>query len=525
MIARLRRRPLVRTCALVLVLGLLTLVAAPQAGAAPAKINGSGSTYVALAMQQWVADGQTRGLDVNYLPTGSPDGLGSFANGLTDFAGTEAEFSALGAPPNRSYQYIPSVAGAVAVMYNVQDKAGRAVDYLHLSRSTIARIFMGDISKWCDPAISADNLGLELPCEEITVIYRSGQSGTTALFYDFVANTEPQLFASWASANRLPTNVRIIQLDGSPGFAPKTLALNGSDQIAQYTASDAGRWSIAYDEFGYAKVYNTNAAWVQNASGNWVLPYAQNIAAALESASLREDLSQELSGVYASANPEAYPISAYSYIVTQCTQDPARPSCKGPYSNTGVAETLSKWLRYIACDGQVNMARIGYSPLPSNLSQEVANSIGRMTGTAPEQLSAGNCANPTFSGSLGPGASSPEDPLKGVASLGNGAGGDSGGLSGTDGSADATTTADGTTAAGTTATASGSKSGTVTRSAGGSSEFRDAAPVAFSTVGAAEMGSAPLFALLLAVALPVAFAVGLGVGQGRRKAPPTDSPE
>ena len=38
-------------------------------------------------------------------------------------------------------------------------------------------------------------------------------------------------------------------------------------------------------------------------------------------------------------------------------------------------------MRYIACDGQVNMARIGYSPLPPNLSQEIANSIGRMQGT------------------------------------------------------------------------------------------------------------------------------------------------
>src|SRR5262249_3600338 len=194
---------------------------------------GSGSTYVALAMQQWVADAQTRGLDVNYLPTGSPDGLGSFASGLTDFAGTEAEFSALSAPPNRSFQYVPDVAGAVAVMYNVSAKAGRKVAYLHLSRRTVARIFMGDITKWSDPAISDDNKGLELPDQPITVVYRSGQSGTTALFYDFVANTAPEIFGPWAAKYRLPTNVRIIQLDSTPDFAPNTLALNGSHQIAQ----------------------------------------------------------------------------------------------------------------------------------------------------------------------------------------------------------------------------------------------------------------------------------------------------
>jgi len=233
-------------------------------------------------------------------------------------------------------------------MYNVDDQAGRHIDYLRLSRSTVAKIFMGLISKWSDPAITADNKGLVLPDQAITVVYRGGQSGTTALFYDFVANTEPAAFGSWASKNRFPTNVRIIQLDSSPDFAPKTVAFNGSDQIAQHVASPSGKWSIAYDEFGYAVTYGAEAARIQNQSGDYVLPYAENISAALESAKLRPDLSQDLRDVYTSPDPLAYPISAYSYMVTQCSKDPARPTCKGPYDNAGVAETLSRWMRYIA---------------------------------------------------------------------------------------------------------------------------------------------------------------------------------
>ncbi|MEZ5145264.1 MAG: substrate-binding domain-containing protein [Acidimicrobiales bacterium] len=313
--------------------------------AAPAKVNGQGSTYVALAMQQWVADAQTNGLQVNYTPTGSPQGLQSFGQSTVDFAGTEAEFSALASPgvgDARGYQYVPSVAGAVAIMYNVQDKAGRKVDYLHLSRRTVARIFTGDISRWSDPAISADNKGLQLPDQPITVVYRGGQSGTTGLFYDFVANVAGDVFGPWAARNQLPTNVRIIQLDSSPGFAPKTQAFQGSDQIAQFIASGQGLWSIGYDEFGYAKTYRADAAWIQNAAGSWVLPYAQNISSALEGAKLRPDLSQELSGVYNSGNPDAYPISAYSYIVTQCAPAGDRPTCRGKYSNDGVTETLAK---------------------------------------------------------------------------------------------------------------------------------------------------------------------------------------
>jgi phosphate transport system substrate-binding protein len=483
------------------VTALVSVIASPPVDAAPARINGAGSTYVALAMQQWVADAQTQGLSVNYLPTGSPDGLTSYGNGLVDFAGTEAEFSALtggaGSTPGdaRGYQYVPDVAGAIAVMYNVDDRAGRRVDYLHLSMRTIARIFTGDISSWSDPAIAEDNLGLQLPDEPITVVYRGGQSGTTALFYDFVASVAPDIFAPWAVRNRLPTNVRIIQLDSTPGFAPRTLALNGSDQIAQFVAGGSGKWSIAYDEFGYAVTYGAPAAWVKNASGNWVLPYAQNISAALESATLRPDLSQELSGVYASPNSEAYPISAYSYVVTQCGRAPDRATCKGPYANGGVAETLALWLRYIACDGQVNMARIGYSPLPPNLSQEIANSIARMQGTSPEVLTADNCANPRFRGSLGAGASSPPDPLENVTDL-------SGNSSTNAPAAGDTTPADEGTTAGAQSAAAAGRTGSTKSAGGGSETFRQASPVAYTRPGVPGTAALPLLVFLAVVALP-----------------------
>ena len=501
------------------VIGLVVLVVAlalptPErpATAAPARINGSGSTYVALAMQQWVADGQTQGLSVNYLPTGSPDGLTSYGNGLIDFAGTEAEFSALSgggggnAGDSRGYQYVPDVGGAIAVMYNVDDRAGRKVDYLHLSMGTIARIFTGQISNWSDPAISADNAGIQLPDQPITVVYRGGQSGTTALFYDFIQNIAPDVFNPWAARNGLPTNVRIIQLDGTPGFAPKTLSLNGSDQIAQFVAGGSGKWSIAYDEFGYAVTYGAPAAWVRNASGNWVLPYAQNISAALESATLRPDLSQELSGVYNSGNAEAYPISAYSYMVTQCAQTGDRPTCKGAYPNPGISETLSKWMRYIACDGQVNMAQIGYSPLPPNLSQEIANSVARLQGGAPEVLTADNCANPRFRGSLGAGSGSPPDPLAGVTDL-----------SGGSGPAASTATEQGAAAAAGPVDAAAGKNNGLKTVGGGSGTFRDAQPVAYARPGLPANDKAPLLAFLALVALPPLIAGGVRLHRRRER--------
>jgi phosphate transport system substrate-binding protein len=509
-----------RRLSAVLLLGALVALGAVTSGseahATPAKINGSGSTYVALAMQQWVADAQTSGLQVNYLPTGSPQGLTQFGQNLIDFAGTEAEYSALGANANvpRGYQYVPDVAGAVAIMYNADDKAGRHVDYLHLSRQTISRIFIGDITNWSDPAIVADNGGLQLPDQPITVVYRGGQSGTTALFYDFVQHMVPDKFNAWAARNQLPTNVRIIQLDSAPNFAPKTLALNGSDQIAQYIASSSGKWAIAYDEFGYAVTYHAPAAWVQNQAGQWVLPYAENISAALEAAQLRPDLSQELAGVYSSGNPVAYPISAYSYLVTQCAPTgplgSQRATCTGPYGNTGVTETLSKWMRYIACEGQINMARIGYSPLPPNLSQELVNSIARMQGTAPEGLNANNCANPRFRGSLGNALASPKDPLVGrLPGAGNtaakaAAGGANRANAATPNAANNAAAGAGGPAASADAAAGSIAAGRggVNAVGGGSGVFQPAAPVVYNRPGMGSSSPLPVLLLLLLVGVP-----------------------
>ncbi len=498
---------------LAVLLGVIALLLAvvlppPPAGADDAALNGSGSTYVALAMQQWVADAQTQGLHINYTPLGSPQGLTEFGQSLVDFAGTEAEFASLqvgDTDPARGYQYIPDVAGAVAIMYHVQDSAGNPVTYLHLSRETIAKIFMGSICNWDDPAITADNKGLVLPNEPITVVYRGGQSGTTGLFYDFVANTDPGLFAAWAAKNSIPTNARIIELDTSPSFACNTLALNGSDQIAEHIASGQGQWSIGYDEFGYAKTYNVPTAWVENASGTFQLPYAQNISAALESAKLNPDLSQNLTGVYSSTNPLTYPISAYSYLVTQCAPAADRATCKGAYANPGVASTLTKWMRYIACDGQVNMAAIGYSPLPPNLSQEIANAIARMNGNGavPEVLTAANCANPRFKGELGADSGAPPDPIKNVKSLASGTAAIAATSSGSGSSGAAAGTAAGTAAG---------SSGSTHSAGGGSGDARAAEPVLYQRpVQSVRVLWPVLFLLAVVVVPPLLF------GQRRRR--------
>jgi len=413
---------------LVLCAALLGGAAGQPALAAPASVLGSGSSYVNLAMNQWKAQA---GQPVQYTPSGSPNGMSLYKAGVGAFAGTEAEFSSLqilDQDVTRGFQYVPDVAGATAIMYNLVEKSGQKVDYLHLDPATVARIFIGRITRWSDPAISATNKGIVFPDEPIQVVLRGGQSGTTALFYDFVSSTLGQEYVDWyegngcGSARIRPVQILCQNANAFPGKEP--VKFNDSQQIAQFVGNDrVGRFAIGFDEFGYAKSERVPAAWIRNASGAYVQPYAENISAAMESATLRPDLSQELSGVYTSRNPKAFPISAYSYITLPCAASTDRPTCKGAYADPGQTETMAGFLSYIACDGQTAMATLGYSPLPPNLSQEMANSVGRLTAQPAKVLTSGNCANPRFRGSLGAGASSPCDPFVCGAAAGASSGG------------------------------------------------------------------------------------------------------
>ncbi|MGL5829167.1 MAG: substrate-binding domain-containing protein, partial [Angustibacter sp.] len=297
---------------------MFTGVSSASAGS---QVNGAGSTYVYIAMRQWIAQGQSLGLSVNYTPQGSPTGLGLYAQQRIEFAGTEAEYASLPAPnPGRGHQYVPDVAGATAIMYNIKDGSGKQVDYLHLDAVTVARIYTGKIKTWADPAISKTNKGIKFPDKPIRVVLRGNQSGTTALFFDFIKSTLGSEYDKWFTDYECgDPKIRPVLLQcRKSGFIPSTVQFNDSEQIAQFVSSDNGAWSIGFDEFGYAKKFKTPTAWIKNASGKYVLPYAQNISAALESAKLRSDLSQDLSAVYASRNAAAYPISAYSYLVTPC---------------------------------------------------------------------------------------------------------------------------------------------------------------------------------------------------------------
>jgi phosphate transport system substrate-binding protein len=97
--------------------------------------------------------------------------------GATDSPMTDAD---LAKSTNGPIVHIPGTLGGVAVSYNVTLPSGSPP--LKLKGDTIANIFLGKITKWNDAAIAADNSGVTLPDQAITVVHRSDGSGTTGIF-------------------------------------------------------------------------------------------------------------------------------------------------------------------------------------------------------------------------------------------------------------------------------------------------------------------------------------------------------
>src|SRR5262249_11878746 len=140
------------------------------------------------------------GMKVNYQPVGSTSGRQEFANGVTDWAGSDIPYGLrdgnnVDPPPARGYTYVPDTAGGIALMYNLTI-GGTRVTNLRLSGAVIAGIFTDQITTWNDPRIVADNPGLTLPATAIVPVVRTDGSGATWQFTQWMSATQG---ASWTA--------------------------------------------------------------------------------------------------------------------------------------------------------------------------------------------------------------------------------------------------------------------------------------------------------------------------------------
>ncbi|MGW5240170.1 phosphate ABC transporter substrate-binding protein PstS [Monashia sp. NPDC004114] len=364
------------------------------------RVSGSGSTWSANALQQWIANVRQYGMTVDYSDTGSSVGRQQFANGTVDFAVSEIPY---GVPdgasqdpiPPRKFAYMPIVAGGTSFMYNLT-VGGRRLTALRLSGNSVAKIFTGAITRWNDPQIASENPGLRLPAKRIVPVVRSDGSGTSAQFTAWMVAQQGSVYGVFCrKVGKSPcTQTSNYPVPPGGGFQSKS----GSNGVAGFVRQAQNDGAITYVEYSYAKNAGFPVVKVLNRAGYYTLPTAENVAVGLLGAQIETRntnpsvyLTQKLAGVYNNADPRAYPLSSYSYMIL--------PTAVEANFTTDKGKTLGDFAYYFLCAGQQQADVLGYSPLPINLVKAGLAQVRRIPGVDVQRIDVSKCNNPTFSAS------------------------------------------------------------------------------------------------------------------------------
>src|SRR4051794_27248752 len=153
-----------------LALGLAT------APAQAADISGAGATFPYPVYAKW-ADGYKKetGIGLNYQSIGSGGGIKQIQNKTVTFGASDMPLAPDALNKDGLLQF-PTVIGGDVPVVNIE---GMNPGELKLDGATLARIFLGEIKTWNDPAIVKLNPNAKLPSQAIVVVHRSDGSGTT----------------------------------------------------------------------------------------------------------------------------------------------------------------------------------------------------------------------------------------------------------------------------------------------------------------------------------------------------------
>ncbi len=388
------RRQFASLAALVIAVAMLAGLAPSATAAGFVPISGSGSTWSSNAQDQWRRNvASLYGITVNFSPNGSTSGRQDFRTGQVDYAVSEIPFGlsdggVLDPNPNRAFGYMPIVAGGTSFMYNLHI-GGKRVTNLRLSGQTLTKIFTQVITNWSDPAIQADNPGLTLPARKIVPVVYSNGSGTSAQFTAWMANQFPALWDDYCHRNG--KNLTPCGFTSFYPLGPGMEAKAQSQGVAGFVAQDTSEGAITYVEYSYARNAAFPVAKLLNKAGYFVEPTAGSVAVALLQATIKPDLTADLTKVYVDTDPRTYPMSSYSYMIL--------PKDTTNNFNTAKGATLSEFAAYFLCEGQQQADTLGYSPLPINLVQNGVDQINQIPGST-KKLDRNNlarCHNPTVS--------------------------------------------------------------------------------------------------------------------------------
>jgi phosphate transport system substrate-binding protein len=288
---------------------------------------------------------------INYNALGSGAGISQLTKKVVDFGASDVPMNAselTAAGGSDSVVQIASTLGTVSLAYNL---SGVSNGQLKLTPKTIAGIFLGTIKNWNDPALAADNSGVTLPNQAITVVHRSDGSGTTYIFTDYLSTVS----ADWKSKVGKSKSVSW----------PTGQGAKGNEAVATTIKQTPG--AIGYVELAYVIQTNMTQASLQNHDGNFIIPSPEGATAA---ASQYLAINPTQFSIVDAPGPKSAPISGYSWLMLY--KDQAEKT-KGT--------ALVDFLDWLVNDGQQYAVNLHYAKLPANIVKDDIISLKTVTST------------------------------------------------------------------------------------------------------------------------------------------------
>jgi phosphate transport system substrate-binding protein len=335
-------------CALVV---LVTSLACNSGGAGGAvSLQGAGATFPNPLYQKWLSEyGKLHpNVRIDYQSIGSGGGIKQLKEQTVDFGASDSPMKDedLKSAPGEVL-HIPTVLGAVVITYNLTG----VNQPLRFSSEVVADIFLGKVTKWNDPKIAADNPGVTLPTNDITVVHRSDGSGTSAVFTDYLSKVSPEWKEKVGSGT-------------SPSW-PVGIGGKGNEGVTGQVKNTPN--TIGYVELAYAVQNKLPVTHIKNAGGNFIEPTIDSVtaAASASAASTPDDLRVSITNA---TGPQAYPIASYTYILVYKNQ---RDAAKG--------KALVDFLWWGIHDGETYAKDLQYAPLPQDIVTRAESKINSIT--------------------------------------------------------------------------------------------------------------------------------------------------
>ena len=296
-------------------------------------LKGAGSSFVNPLFQKMFS--QYTAAKVDYQSIGSGGGIKALTEKTVDFGDSDAplndeQTTKIGGAS--AVLHIPMTSGAVVVTYNIPGVTAA----LNLTGKDLADIYLGKVTKWNSPEITATNKGVALPDLPIVVIHRSDGSGTSFIFTDYLTKVNPD----WASK---------VGKASAPNW-PAGLGGKGSEGVAGLVKQTPG--AIGYVELAYAIQNKMPYASMQNKSGKFIAP---TLAATTLASNVALPADTKVS-VTNTDNEKGYPIASFTWALIYKEQNYGGRSKEK-------ATQLVKLLWWNIHEGQKFCEALNYAPL------------------------------------------------------------------------------------------------------------------------------------------------------------------